>query len=153
MASISASPNTTQHDLPPSSSDSFLMLSAAATMIFLPVAVDPVKLRTSTPCESASRSLAAYPRSLTRFTAPLGNAVSSKQRIIAAVTSEVWAAGLTIAVQPAASAGASERTSNTAGAFHGTMIATTPAASRSIVDIVPGSGSSTCPAIWRARPA
>jgi len=129
------------------------MLSAAAAMIFLPVAVDPVKLTTSTPCESTSRWLAAYPRSLTRFTAPSGNAVCSKQRNIAAVSSDVCAAGLTIAVQPAARAGASERTSSTAGAFHGTMIAATPAASRSIVDIVPGSGSSTCPAIWRASPA
>ena len=72
IAATSASSNTTQHDLPPSSSESFFMLSAAAAMIRLPVAVDPVKLTTSTSCDSTSRSPAACPVSFTTLTAPFG---------------------------------------------------------------------------------
>mgnify|MGYP003512180575 CR=1 FL=1 len=73
--------------------------------------------------------------------------------MLAAVNSVVCGAGLTTAVQPAASAGASARTSRTAGAFQGTMMAATPAGSRSIVENTPGSTSSTWPGTWRASPA
>jgi len=143
MALTSLSSKTTQHDLPPSSSDNRFMLSAAARMIRLPTSVEPVKLITSTSADSTSRAAASAPFSRSRLTAPAGSAGWSRQRIIAAVINDVWAAGLTMAVHPAARAGARDRTSSTAGAFHGTMIAATPAASRNIVEMVPGSGSMT----------
>jgi hypothetical protein len=44
-------------------------------------------------------------------------------------TSAVWPGILTATVLPAESAGASDRTNRATGAFHGTMIATTPAGS------------------------
>lgn len=62
-------------------------------------------------------------------------------------------AALTTTVQPAASAGASERTNRISGAFQGTMIATTPAASCVISERTPGAGSTTRPAALRAMPA
>ena len=79
------------------------------------------------------------PCSLTELTTPFGSdGHSARQRMIRAWISGVCGAGLITVVQPAASAGASERASSVTGAFHGTMIAATPAASRFIIEKLPG---------------
>jgi hypothetical protein len=54
---------------------------------------------------------------------------------------------------PAASAGAIARASSASGAFHGTMIATTPTGSRMIMLMLFGCGICERPKIQRVRPA
>jgi hypothetical protein len=60
---------------------------------------------------------------------------------------------LITAVQPAASAGASDRIRSVTGAFHGTMTPATPAASRWNSDMAPGAVSCIVPRMVRASPA
>jgi len=152
-ASRSASSKTTAGALPPSSSDSRFSVCAAPAMIRLPVALDPVKLITSTASEATSASPTSVPYSLTEFTTPFGNdGQSCRHRITRWWTSGVCGAGLITTVQPAASAGPSERTRRVTGAFHGTMIAATPAASRFIVEKLPGAVSIVRPRMVRASP-
>jgi hypothetical protein len=67
--------------------------------------------------------------------------------------SGVCGAGLITVVQPAASAGASERTRSVTSAFHGTMMAATPAGSRCSSEMFPGAVSSVRPVMLRVRPA
>jgi hypothetical protein len=57
------------------------------------------------------------------------------------------------AVQPAASAGASERAAMPSGKFQGTMCAVTPKGSRSVKSTKPGPSGIVAPSILSAAPA
>jgi hypothetical protein len=61
------------------------------------------------------------------------------------LTSAVWPGIFTALVQPAASAGASERTTSTTGEFQGTMMPATPAGWRSVCPYTPGETSAVRP--------
>ena len=104
----SASSSTTIADLPPSSRKTFLRVSLAAAMILRPVAVEPVKVTTSTSGLVVSTAPTAGSAPLITFTTPAGMsvwlAISSPS---ARVTSGVSGAPLSTTVQPAARAGPS----------------------------------------------
>src|SRR5574337_193391 len=107
--STSASSKTRQADLPPNSSESFFIVGAAAAMIRWPVEFEPVKLITSTSRASTRWAATAWPSSLTRLTTPGGRpSTACSASMSAAVTREVWGAGLMTVVQPAANAGVSD---------------------------------------------
>ena len=62
-------------------------------------------------------------------------------------------AGFSTAVQPAASAGASERIAMPSGKFHGTMCAVTPIGSISVKSTKAGPSGIVAPSILSAAPA
>ena len=63
---------------------------------------------------------------MTTLTTPFGNPASSNSFANSTIDAEVNSDGLTTAVQPAASAGASFQLVSVSGEFHGVMIAITP---------------------------
>ena len=129
----SASSSTTAADLPPSSRKTFFSVSAAAAMIFLPVAVDPVKETRSTRGSVVSCSPRPWSDDDTTLSTPAGMSVSSAAiRATAAAMSGVSGAGLSTTVQPAASAGPILAKLIWLGKFHGVMAPTTPTASRRV---------------------
>jgi hypothetical protein len=72
--------------------------------------------------------------SVKTLTTPLGRlATSLKTSHIRAFVCAANPGSLPTVVQPAASAGASDRMNSTTGEFHGAMMPATPAASRSVV--------------------
>ena len=74
---MSASSNTTNGDLPPSSSDSFLPVPAVALRIARPTSVEPVKAILSTPaCATSAAPVAPSP--VTMLTTPGGSPVSTQ---------------------------------------------------------------------------
>ena len=75
-ASRSASANTMLGDLPPSSSETRLRLSAAAWTISLPTSVEPVNATLSTPGWAAIAAPAVSPKPVTMFTTPAGSPAS-----------------------------------------------------------------------------
>ena len=119
-----------------------------------PVRLDPVKEITSMSSEATIACPTSMPFSLTEFTTPGGSdGAPAMHFMIRAWMSGVWAAGLMTVVQPAASAGARDRIRSVTGAFHGTMIPATPAASRWKSDMLPGAVSCIVPRMLRASPA
>ena len=143
IAVISASCSTRQQDLPPSSSESFFIVGAAACMMRWPTRLEPVKLTTSTSSWVVRICAISCPVSNSRLTAPLGICASAnKGAKHAALNKAVCGAALMMLVQPTAIAGARARASSTAGAFQGMMRAATPAGSRSITASSPGATSS-----------
>ncbi len=68
-------------------------------------------------------------------------------------TKPVWPGSFTTAVQPAASAGAKERTESTTGEFHGTMTPATPIASATELMCRPGLTSAARPVSLSASAA
>ena len=123
-------------------------------MMILPVRDDPVKEITSTSACVDRMVPTSVPYSLTELTTPFGSdATDSKQAMTAALVNGVCDAGLVITVQPAASAGATDRTISVTGAFQGTMTEATPEASRVMRLILPGALSKVRPKTFRAMPA
>src|SRR5687768_5065273 len=124
--SISASSKTMNGALPPSSIDTFLTVEAAFWMSTLPTSVEPVKVIfwTSGLAQISSPISAAEP--VTMLTTPLGKPTSSASAPQARPEYGVCEAGLTTAVQPAASAGPIFRASMDDGKFHGVIAAMTP---------------------------
>ncbi|MNE76071.1 hypothetical protein D3C80_1722840 [compost metagenome] len=113
-------------DLPPSSSDTGIILSAAIWAMCLPVLVPPVNdtRLISGCCVSASPSSEPLPgNTLTR---PLGKPASSQICASCRASSGVISAGLITTALPAARAGATFCASLAIGEFHGVMAATTP---------------------------
>src|SRR6516164_2215623 len=112
--------------LPPSSSDSFLIVLAHCAISTLPVSVDPVKesLRTMG-FEVSSAPISAADPVITLKT-PLGTPARSASSASASAENGVCDAGLTTTVHPAAIAGAALRVIIANGKFHGVMQATTP---------------------------
>ena len=104
----SASSRTIIADLPPSSRNTFLMVSLAAAMILRPVAVDPVNVTTSTSGLVVRATPTAASVELITLITPSGMsvylAITSPS---ASVVNGVSGAALSTTVQPAASAGPS----------------------------------------------
>ena len=111
--------------------DSFLSVGAHCAISTRPTSVEPVKLSLRT-CE-LDVSSAPISRALPVMTlnTPGGTPARAASSAIASADSGVWPAGLTMKVQPAASAGAALRVIMAAGKFHGVMAATTPTGWRS----------------------
>src|SRR5215470_4059608 len=129
-AARSASGKTTCGDLPPSSSVTLLMLSAAALATARPVAVEPVNATLSTPGCAASAAPVPRDRPVTTLTTPGGNPASATSSANPSVETGACSEGLTTMVQPAASAGATFQVISSSGEFHGVIAATTPTGSR-----------------------
>ncbi len=98
----------TKADLPPSSRNTFLTVSAAEAMTLRPVAVDPVKLTWSTRGSVDSNAPMAWSDDGTTLTTPAGMSVSSATSRPRTVAHHgVSGAGLSTTVLPAARAGPS----------------------------------------------
>ncbi len=130
--SMSASGNTIAGDLPPSSSDTFLRLPAAAWTISLPTSVEPVNATLSTSGCAASAAPAVSPKPVTMLTTPAGKPGLLDQLPRRTAASGVCSAGFSTIVQPAASAGAIFHAAIISGKFHGMIWPTTPTGSRSV---------------------
>ena len=143
-ASRSASSKMMNGEFPPSSSESFLSVSALPRASALPTAVEPVNVsfRTRKSCIHASAtSLARCRDAGTMLITPAGMPASSASLAIASAESGVSSAGLATIVQPAASAGAILRARIAIGKFHGVIAATTPTASLTTMSLRPRVGS------------
>ncbi len=124
--SMSASSNTMNGALPPSSMDVFFMVSAQAEVSILPTGVEPVKvsLRT-TGLAVSSPPIAAELPAMTLIT-PAGTPARSASSTMAKADRGVSVAGLITMLHPAANAGAALRAIMALGKFQGVMAATTP---------------------------
>ena len=128
-ASMSASSNTMNGALPPSSSESFLIVGALCGIRMRPTSVEPVKLTVAH--ESLAHEHLADLRSsaspVTHVEHARRHAGALRQLGAAPAPRAASAsAGLTTTVQPAASAGATLRVIIAIGKFHGVIAAHTP---------------------------
>ena len=117
-------------DLPPSSKDSGVRLSAAARATALAVGTEPVKAMRATPGWDTSAAPASVPMPWTTLKTPGGmpaSAVMSAKRL---AVSGAHSGGLRTTVSPAASAGPMRQVASISGAFHGVTMAVTPAGSQ-----------------------
>jgi hypothetical protein len=129
-----ASSNSKTGVLPPSSPPKRFMFLAQAAMIARPVPELPVKLMTGTSGESIIvRAARRRPRCRCSPPPSVRLATSLRTSHIRAFVCAVNPGSSPTVVQPAASAGANDRTNSTTGEFHGAMMPATPAASRSVV--------------------
>ena len=126
---MSASANTMVGDLPPSSSDTGINLSAAWRAMVRPVVVPPVKATRLTSGWRTMASPTTEPLPGSTLTMPLGTPHCSQMRANASAANGVISAGLTTMALPAASAGAIFCASLAMGEFQGVMAATTPSGS------------------------
>ena len=103
------------------------MPSAASFSSTRPTSVDPVNdsLRTRGSCTIADTTSPDF-RDGTTLTTPAGTPASESTCAISSAVSGVSLAGLTITVQPAASAGPILRVAIAAGKFHGVTRTQTP---------------------------
>src|SRR4029453_11842485 len=106
-ASQSQSAKTSCGFLPPSSIDTFLSVCADFATACLPTAVDPVKDSMSTSGCVTSTSPTTGPVPTRMLTTPAGTPAATRISPSITVVPEVTSAGLTTAVQPAASANGS----------------------------------------------
>ena len=121
-ASTSASSNTTNGALPPSSMDNLSSLSEPCLASALPTPVEPVKVS----LRSRPSSISAVVTSpgllvVTTDSTPFGRPASSINLANSSIVSGVSWAGLTIIVQPAATAGPILRVPIANGKFHGVI--------------------------------
>src|SRR3954453_1478233 len=125
-ALISASSNTTNGALPPSSRPSFFTPTAACWYRILPTSVEPVK-PTKRTAGCSQRTLPIADELPVRIlNTPLGTPAFSASATSAKAVSGVSFAGLRTTVQPAASAGDTLRVIIEQGKFHGVMAPQTP---------------------------
>src|SRR5580693_4778805 len=125
-ASISASSNTTNGALPPSSSPSFFTPTEACLYRILPTSVDPVKPTKRTAGCSHSTSPIGGASPVTTLKTPFGTPAFSASATSANALSGVSLAGLSTTVQPAASAGETLRVIIEFGKFQGVIAPQTP---------------------------
>jgi hypothetical protein len=130
--SMSASGKTIAGDLPPSSSETFFRLPAAAWTINLPTSVDPVKATLSTSGCAAKAAPAVSPNPVRMLRTPSGKPASWISWPSRNALSGVCSAGFSTIVQPAASAGAIFHAAIISGKFHGMIWPTTPTGSRKV---------------------
>jgi hypothetical protein len=125
-ASSSASSQTIIGSLPPSSSVTRLICSAAIAITLRPVSVAPVKpiLRTAGCLIRASPTVPPGP--VTTFSTPGGRPASRNSLITSMIVNGVVVAGFTTTVFPASSAGPILLPISETGKFHGTIEAHTP---------------------------
>ena len=125
-ASISASSNTINGALPPSSIEVRFTVAAHSAINCLPTGVDPVKVTLRTIGLLVSSAPISPVRPVTIFTRPAGNPARPASSISASADNGVALAGLHTTAQPAAIAGAILRVSMALGKFQGVIQATTP---------------------------
>src|SRR5260370_17053863 len=125
-ASISASSNTTNGALPPSSSPSFFTPTDACWYRIFPTSVDPVKPTKRTAGCSQSTLPIADELPVRMLNTPLGTPAFSASATSASAVSGVSLAGFKTTVQPAASAGDTLRVIIEHGKFHGVIAPQTP---------------------------
>ena len=152
---MSASANTTDGLLPPSSRLTRLHPAAAAVMTFWPTARLPVNDSLSTIGWLISACPAGSPGPVTTLSTPCGRPVSAISWASRSTANVAYSDGLITTVQPAARAGATFWANSTSGAFHGITAPTTPTGSRSVRTMwsPPWYGGSVSPAILSAQPA
>src|ERR1700674_4996977 len=125
-ASISASSNTTNGALPPSSSPSFFTPTAACRYRIFPTSVDPVNPTKRTAGCSQSTLPIADELPVRILNTPLGTPAFSASATSANAVSGVSLAGFNTTVQPAASAGDTFRVIIEHGKFQGVIAPQTP---------------------------
>src|SRR2546425_66095 len=125
-ASRSASSNTMNGALPPSSSESFLIVSADWRMRMRPVSVEPVNESFRTFGLAHSSAPIALESPVMTLSTPFGMPARSPSSAMASAEYGVWLAGLITAGQPDASAGPALRVIIAFGKFHGVINAATP---------------------------
>jgi hypothetical protein len=130
--SRSASAKTMFGLLPPSSSEIFFTFADASRMISCPVVVSPVNATLPMPGCAAMEAPTVPPGPVTTFSTPAGMPASSASSPRRMAVSGVYEAGLSRAVLPAASAGATFHAAIRRGKFQGTIRPTTPIGSRSV---------------------
>jgi hypothetical protein len=129
-AAKSASSSTRFTDFPPSSRNTDLSEADAASMIRLPVTVDPVKATMSTSGEVLRTSPTRWSEDVTTLSTPGGMSVASAtSRANRVAFQGVSGAGLRTHVFPIASTGPSLFRMISIGKFHGTITPTTPTGS------------------------
>ena len=128
-ASQSQSAKTMLALLPPSSRETFLRLPWAASTIFLPTSVEPVKATLST-SGWPEMAAPASPNPVMMFTTPSGTPASAQISPRISAVSGVCSAGLRTSVLPVASAGPSFHEAMTSGKFHGMIWPHTPTGTR-----------------------
>ena len=130
--STSASGNTMEASLPPSSSVMRFKSFDAPSMIFLPVAVEPVKVILSiSGCSVIMGPSISSP--VMMLTTPAGT-MSLINSAMRSVASGVKGEGFSTMVQPDSMAGAIFCIAIITGKFHGTMPPTTPTGTRRVRD-------------------
>ena len=127
--SKSASANTTSGDFPPSSNDSGTILAAAARAITPAVGTDPVNDSRRMPGWAVSGAPASVPVPWTTLNTPSGRPASLVMSASSEAVSGAHSGGFATTVFPEASAGPIRQVASISGAFHGVMIAATPAGS------------------------
>ena len=138
--SRSASAKITFADLPPSSSVTRLIVSAALAAIRRPTSVEPVKATLATSGCSTMRSPTTRPCPTTTLNTPSGMPASTTIRSSSTAVSGVSSAGLSTTVLPAASAGPSFHEAIASGKFQGVISPTTPSGSRNVRSTPPATG-------------
>lgn len=135
--SMSASASTMVGDLPPSSSETGMIFSAAACAIVRPVSVPPVKLTFPVRGWRTMASPTMLPRPGSTDRSPAGSESSSRARLIsrpsASETSGVHSAGFSRTALPPARAGASFCASLATGEFQGLIAPMTPIGSKVLI--------------------
>ena len=132
--STSASSNTTNGALPPSSRLSRFSVAAERSKSIFPTAVEPVKLTLRMRASSRKtfpRAPASSRLPVSTLNAPAGTPASSAIAASAMAESGVASAGFRTSGHPTAIAGPSLRVIIAAGKFHGVMAAPTPTGCRS----------------------
>ncbi len=123
--SRSASSNTMNGLLPPSSSESFLPEPAVAFRMMRPTSVEPVNAILST-SGWLTISSPVRPSPVTTLSTPAGRPASCASSARHSAVSGVNSAGLSRTVFPAARAGAIFHATISSGKFQGTICPTTP---------------------------
>ena len=123
----SASSNTIDGALPPSSIEHFLMVAADCSNKVRPTSVEPVKviLRTNG-CEVRIPPMMRVSFPVNTLNTPSGTPARRASSASAKAVIGVWLAGFTTMVQPAANAGPALRVIIAAGKFQGVIAAQTP---------------------------
>ena len=154
-ASRSASPNTTNGALPPSSIEVRRTLSAACSSRVRPTAVDPVNdsLRARPSRISGSMTFPAL-EVVTTLSTPSGRPASARIAARACIDSGVCCAGLMTMVQPAATAGPILRVPMAMGKFQGVTSRQTPTGWRMTRKrLAPFGATAYCPSMRTASSA
>src|SRR5512139_4250575 len=108
-------------DLPPSSTDTFLTVSAAALSTRMPARVDPVNDTMSMPGCDDSAAPTVGPSPSTRLNTPFGTPASCRISAITWPENGAISEGFSTMVQPQASAGATLQAIWFAGQFQGVI--------------------------------
>ena len=152
--SMSASSNTMNGDLPPSSSETSAKFSRELVSTARAAPGPPVKeMRATKGCEVSTRPHGS-PKPETMLTTPGGKPAASISSPNSSIAAEACSDALSTTVLPAAKAGPSLTATKNSCEFHGTIAATTPKGSRLVNTKRSGlSMGRVSPEILSAQPA